>query len=153
MKITDLKVYQVDLPLHEGNYTWSEGKRVDVFDSTIVQIDTDSGVTGFGEVCRTITDRQVDPQFSLAEQLASLSDQVIILCPSLDLLNRIAKKRGSKNLYAELAYFPNRHILQFARDKNLPVVATNRVFFCQPKRTGADFYCQKCASKSPPRSW
>ena len=51
MKITDLKVYQVDLPLHEGNYTWSEGKRVDVFDSTIVQIDTDSGVTGFGEVC------------------------------------------------------------------------------------------------------
>ena len=90
-------------------------------------------LAGFSEVCRTTTGRQVDPQFSLAEQLASLSDQVIILCPSLDLLNRIAKKRGSQNLYAELAYFPNRHILQFTRDKNLPVVATNRVFFCQPK--------------------
>ena len=51
MKITGVKVYQVDLPLTEGNYSWSEGKSVDVFDSTVVQIDTDSGVSGYGEVC------------------------------------------------------------------------------------------------------
>jgi len=51
MKITGFKVYQVDLPLHEGNYAWSEGKSVDVFDSTVVQVDTDAGVAGFGEVC------------------------------------------------------------------------------------------------------
>jgi L-alanine-DL-glutamate epimerase-like enolase superfamily enzyme len=51
MKITAFKVYQVDLPLHEGNYSWSEGKRVDVFDSTVVQVDTDSGMSGYGEVC------------------------------------------------------------------------------------------------------
>ena len=51
MKITSIDVYQVDLPLHEGNYSWSEGKSVDVFDTTVVQIDTDAGVTGFGEVC------------------------------------------------------------------------------------------------------
>ncbi len=51
MKITGIKVYQVDLPLHEGNYSWSEGKSVDVFDSTVVQIETDAGLTGFGEVC------------------------------------------------------------------------------------------------------
>ena len=51
MKITGLKVYRVDLPLHEGNYSWSEGKRVDVFDSTVVLIDTDAGLTGVGEVC------------------------------------------------------------------------------------------------------
>jgi len=51
MKITGLKVYQVDLPLHEGNYSWSEGKHVDVFDSTVVQIETDAGLAGFGEVC------------------------------------------------------------------------------------------------------
>ena len=36
MKITGFRVYQVDLPLHEGNYAWSEGKSVDVFDSTVV---------------------------------------------------------------------------------------------------------------------
>ncbi|OYP35386.1 cis-3-hydroxy-L-proline dehydratase [Rhodopirellula sp. MGV] len=51
MKITGLKLYQVDLPLHEGNYSWSEGKSVDVFDSTVVQVDTDAGISGFGEVC------------------------------------------------------------------------------------------------------
>ena len=51
MKITGLKVYQVDLPLHEGNYSWSEGKSVDVFDSTVVQVETDSGLVGVGEVC------------------------------------------------------------------------------------------------------
>ena len=51
MKITGLKTYQVDLPLHEGKYSWSEGKSVAVFDSTVVQVETDSGITGFGEVC------------------------------------------------------------------------------------------------------
>ena len=51
MKITGIRVYQVDLPLHEGNYSWSEGKSVDVFDSTVVIVDTDAGLTGVGEVC------------------------------------------------------------------------------------------------------
>jgi len=51
MKITGFKVYQVDLPLHEGNYNWSEDKSVAVFDSTVVQVETDSGINGFGEVC------------------------------------------------------------------------------------------------------
>ncbi|QDU95920.1 cis-3-hydroxy-L-proline dehydratase [Lignipirellula cremea] len=51
MKITRVSVYQVDLPLHEGTYKWSGGKSVEVFDSTVVQLETDAGVTGFGEVC------------------------------------------------------------------------------------------------------
>ena len=51
MKITQISVFQVDLPLKEGSYHWSGGKSVSVFDSTIVQIDTDEGITGWGEVC------------------------------------------------------------------------------------------------------
>jgi L-alanine-DL-glutamate epimerase-like enolase superfamily enzyme len=51
MKITGFKVYQVDLPLKEGNYSWSEGKSVDVFDSTVVVVETDAGISGYGEVC------------------------------------------------------------------------------------------------------
>ena len=46
MKITRIAVHQVDLPLHEGGYSWSGGKSVAVFDSTVVRIDTDEGVTG-----------------------------------------------------------------------------------------------------------
>ncbi|MEC8987703.1 MAG: cis-3-hydroxy-L-proline dehydratase, partial [Verrucomicrobiota bacterium] len=41
----------VDLPLHEGSYNWSDGKSVQVFDSTVVRIETDEGITGHGEVC------------------------------------------------------------------------------------------------------
>ena len=51
MKITRIQVYQVDLPLHEGIYQWSGGKSVAMFDSTVVALETDAGLTGYGEVC------------------------------------------------------------------------------------------------------
>jgi L-alanine-DL-glutamate epimerase-like enolase superfamily enzyme len=51
MQIRRISAYRVDLPLHEGSYRWSGGKAVTVFDSTVVQVDTDQGVTGYGEVC------------------------------------------------------------------------------------------------------
>ena len=51
MKIASVFAHRVELPLHEGSYKWSGGKSVDVFDSTIVGIETDCGRTGFGEVC------------------------------------------------------------------------------------------------------
>jgi L-alanine-DL-glutamate epimerase-like enolase superfamily enzyme len=51
MKINRISAYQVDLPLHEGSYKWSGGKSVTIFDSTIVRIDTDEGLTGWAEVC------------------------------------------------------------------------------------------------------
>jgi L-alanine-DL-glutamate epimerase-like enolase superfamily enzyme len=50
-KITKIEVFQVDLPLHEGSYKWSAGNSIEVFDSTIVAVHTDEGVTGYGEVC------------------------------------------------------------------------------------------------------
>ncbi|MDE2821452.1 MAG: mandelate racemase/muconate lactonizing enzyme family protein [Chloroflexota bacterium] len=51
MQITRIAAYQVDLPLHEGSYKWSGGKSVEVFDSTIVEVETDNGMSGCGEVC------------------------------------------------------------------------------------------------------
>lgn len=51
MKIVRLSAYRVDLPLVEGTYNWSGGKSVSTFDSTVVRVDTDAGVTGWGEVC------------------------------------------------------------------------------------------------------
>ena len=51
MKITRIAAYQIDLPLHEGSYKWSGGKSVDVFDSTIIRVETDTGMAGHGEVC------------------------------------------------------------------------------------------------------
>ena len=51
MKITRIAAYQIDLPLNEGSYKWADGKSVEVFDSTVVAIETDAGITGHGEVC------------------------------------------------------------------------------------------------------
>ena len=51
MRIERISAYRVELPLREGNYRWSGGKAVAVFDSTVVRVDTDSGLTGWGEVC------------------------------------------------------------------------------------------------------
>ena len=51
MRITEIQVYRVDLPLKEGQYNWSGGKSVSVFDSTIVRVGTDAGLVGYGESC------------------------------------------------------------------------------------------------------
>jgi cis-L-3-hydroxyproline dehydratase len=51
VRIDRIRAYRVDLPLHEGSYKWSGGKSVSVFDCTVVEIATDAGITGWGEVC------------------------------------------------------------------------------------------------------
>jgi len=51
MKIARISAYRVELPLCEGSYGWSGGKSVQVFDSTIVRVETDGGLVGHGEVC------------------------------------------------------------------------------------------------------
>jgi L-alanine-DL-glutamate epimerase-like enolase superfamily enzyme len=51
MRIRRIAAWQVDLPLHEGSYKWSGGKSVTVFDSTVVAVETDVGLVGYGEVC------------------------------------------------------------------------------------------------------
>ena len=51
MKIAAIRVYQIDLPLKEGRYSWADGKYVDVFDSTVVELLAEDGRAGVGEVC------------------------------------------------------------------------------------------------------
>ena len=51
MKITAIKAWQIDLPLKEGRYSWSNGNFVEVFDTTVVAVETDAGITGYAECC------------------------------------------------------------------------------------------------------
>lgn len=51
MKIARIFAHRVELPLVEGSYKWSGGKSVTVFDSTIVGVETECGMIGYGEVC------------------------------------------------------------------------------------------------------
>ena len=76
MKITRIAAYQVDLPVHEGSYNWSGGKSISVFDSTVVRVETDEGVTGHGEVC------PLGP-FYLASYAAGVRAGIAELAPDL----------------------------------------------------------------------
>jgi L-alanine-DL-glutamate epimerase-like enolase superfamily enzyme len=51
MKIVRLFAYRIELPLRDGSYKWSGGKSVTICDSTIVGVETDTGLVGYGEVC------------------------------------------------------------------------------------------------------
>ncbi len=94
---------------------------------------------GFGEVCRIISDRHLQPEFSLVKRLQGASGHVIILCPHKEVLQNIIRERGGKNIYVELTRFAStgdqhiRDLLKFAYRNRLPVVATNRTFFIRPE--------------------
>lgn len=51
MKITRISVYRIVMPLKFGGYTWAKGKTLVEADSTVVRLDTDDGLTGWGEFC------------------------------------------------------------------------------------------------------
>jgi L-alanine-DL-glutamate epimerase-like enolase superfamily enzyme len=51
MRITRLSAHRVKLPLREGSYRWAGGLEISVFDSILVRVETDAGLTGVGEVC------------------------------------------------------------------------------------------------------
>ncbi len=94
---------------------------------------------GFGEICRIISDRHLQPEFSLAKRLRSASWHIIILCPDKEILHSIVQERGGKNIYVELTRFAStgghhiRDLLKFAYRNRLPVAATNRTFFIRPE--------------------
>ena len=51
MKITEITVFQVDLPVEGGDFRQSGGRVWRSLDSTIVRIRTDTGLEGWGETC------------------------------------------------------------------------------------------------------
>ena len=51
MKITRITVWQLDLPLHKPYYLSGGRLKFEQLDSTIIRIDTDSDISGWGEGC------------------------------------------------------------------------------------------------------
>ena len=89
MKITAIRAYQVDLPLTEGRYSWSNGNYVEVFDSTVVEVQTDAGITGHGECCPLGSAYLPAYALGVRSGLAELAPKVIGLDPrDLGTLNR-----------------------------------------------------------------
>ena len=89
MKITAIRAYQVDLPLKEGRYSWSNGNFVEVFDSTVVEVETDAGITGWGESCPLGSAYLPAYAAGVRAGLAELAPALIGADPrALDVLNR-----------------------------------------------------------------
>lgn len=89
MKITAIKYWQVDLPLREGRYNWSNGNFVEMFDSTIVAVETDAGITGYAECCPLGSAYLPAYARGVRSGLDELGPKLIGLDPTaLDVLNR-----------------------------------------------------------------
>ena len=50
MRIICIRVFRADLPLKEGSYSWSTQSHA-AFDTTVVLVETNQGITGVGECC------------------------------------------------------------------------------------------------------
>src|SRR5690606_15030161 len=89
MKITGIKAWQVDLPLKEGRYSWSNGNFVEVFDSTVVAVETDAGITGYAECCPLGSAYLPAYALGVRSGLQEIGPKLIGLDPTdLDVLNR-----------------------------------------------------------------
>jgi len=51
MKITRIEVYQASYKLKDQKYAWSGGHAVESFLTNVVKITTDTGISGYGEIC------------------------------------------------------------------------------------------------------
>jgi cis-L-3-hydroxyproline dehydratase len=89
MKITGIRAWQVDLPLKEGRYSWSNGNYVEVFDATVVAVETDAGITGWGECCPLGSAYLPAYALGVRSGLTEIAPKVIGLDPrDLGVLNR-----------------------------------------------------------------
>lgn len=52
MKIDKIRIYTVNLQTKNGCYRLSEGREIASLNSTIVEVVTDAGIIGYGEVGR-----------------------------------------------------------------------------------------------------
>ena len=112
MKITRISAYQVDLP-RDRVYRLSSGQTTSVFDTTVVRVETDVGLTGLGEICPF--GRVYLPAYAAGARtgLAELAPQLIGLDPrEPDVVNAAI---GGDHVVVR----PN-HCRQCRRDRLLP---------------------------------
>ena len=90
MEITAIRAWRVDLPLVEGRYTWSDGRFVEVFDDTVVEIETSAGILGYAESCPLGPAYLPAHAMGVRSGLAELAPHLIGLDPrDLNEVNRV----------------------------------------------------------------
>ncbi len=89
---------------------------------------------GYATLCRIISRRHLEPEFSLSQALCHDRDHLLVLSDQLPLLQALGKDNGTSQLYAELNTPQlETSLLDFSRRSGIPVVATNDVYFVNPE--------------------
>lgn len=146
MKITGITARQVDLPLEEGSYKWSGGKSVDVFDSTIVRVETDANIVGHGEVCPLGPVYLPSYAAGARAGIAELTPHLLGLDPTeLDVLNRRMDHALKGHPYAKSA-------IDMACWDILGQVAKQPVCKLLGGRYGDDFVLYRAISQDTPEA-
>lgn len=96
---------------------------------------------GYKELCRMITARQLNGDFSLIEALNHRSENLIVISSSIFLLKQVL---DYENVYCELIDSRNykrrnRELFNFSNKHQIPVVVTNPVYFLNE----GDYYLHK----------
>lgn len=89
---------------------------------------------GYSNMCRIISQRHLNEDFSLLDVLSRFSDGLFLISDSIPLLNLLKKKVDPQSLYVELQPGPRRlALINYARSTGLAPVATNGVYFVDKK--------------------
>lgn len=104
---------------------------VDLRDDGAVLLVKETG--GYRRLCRIVSDRHLERDFSLAKALIEDRSGLVVLSRDLKFLETLVRETGPENVCAEmLPGAENAPLLSFAhREKILPI-ATNDVFFLSP---------------------
>ncbi len=103
MKITEVHVYAVPLPVVNGPYTMANAE-VYALDSTLVKLVTDSGVTGWGETCPLGATYQPHHALGARAALAQMANDLLGANPLLiTLLHRQMNGLLNGHAYAKAA--------------------------------------------------
>src|ERR687890_2780199 len=101
MKITKISLYDLELPLHQP-YLLSRGRTFTKFDSTFVKIETDEGITGWGEVCPWGSTYLPAFAGGVRAALAEIAPQLLGHDPrEVEKMNRLMDRVLSGHLYAK----------------------------------------------------
>ncbi len=89
---------------------------------------------GYSNLCRIISLRHQDKDFSLLDVLIHFQQGLFLLTDSIPLLNLLRSKISPGKLFVEIQPGPRRvSLIKYARSSGIPPVATNNVHFINPE--------------------
>ncbi|NQS97889.1 MAG: DNA polymerase III subunit alpha [candidate division Zixibacteria bacterium] len=94
---------------------------------------------GFSEICRLITVRRLEENFSLPERLKSVSPNVFIISGNVDILKACEHLKYRGQLFGEIIYHSQldkpkcRAIGRFCNERSIPMTATNAAAFARSR--------------------